>query len=291
MCILLLALGTAPYPVVAFQNRDEFFSRPSLPLCRTDSGVVAPLDALSGGTWFASKNRRFSAVTNVTNVEASTQRDSRPSRGHLPIGFVEHGFEWVRACHLELELLLDDSRLRDFAPFNLVCVELDENANAKAAIFSNDGDNVLETPLPPFGYFCVSNQPYGVRPEWDKVTASHAHPSLDKVSACLNEFQTLVPHRCRPLPELTPAAALVESYLHDVAQFMCRGPRWDKPPKFEDERSRIVNIPFGRWPDYGTRSQTAVFFSPTGDGVMFHREVHPGGDIGDAVWTSLSLKC
>lgn len=92
MCIAYLALATDPqWPLFIAANRDEFHSRPTLPLgpWPTQPDIYAGLDLEAGGTWFAiSKKGRFALLTNHRNLNQESSIAQR-SRGFLCKEFVE----------------------------------------------------------------------------------------------------------------------------------------------------------------------------------------------------------
>ncbi|MBK8970516.1 MAG: NRDE family protein [Hahellaceae bacterium] len=74
MCLIVFAYGVHPrYPLVLAANRDEFFSRPTLPLHEWEdgSGIIAGRDLQGGGTWLGlARSGRFAALTNVRRLPA-----------------------------------------------------------------------------------------------------------------------------------------------------------------------------------------------------------------------------
>lgn len=66
MCVAAIAWAAHPrWRLVAIGNRDEFHERPTAPLHRWASGVIAGRDEQAGGTWLGvSEAGRFGLVTN-----------------------------------------------------------------------------------------------------------------------------------------------------------------------------------------------------------------------------------
>ncbi len=91
MCLIALAWKSHPrWRLLLAANRDEFHDRPSAALARwPDSahGLSGGRDLRSGGTWLAVDARgRLAAVTNVRDPHAA---QDGPSRGGLPVAFLE----------------------------------------------------------------------------------------------------------------------------------------------------------------------------------------------------------
>lgn len=85
MCVAAIALNAhSDWRLVAVGNRDEFHSRPALPLDRwsDDSGIIAGRDLKAGGTWLGvSEEGRFALLTNFRDPVG--YRSDRASRGGL----------------------------------------------------------------------------------------------------------------------------------------------------------------------------------------------------------------
>lgn len=99
MCLIVVAFRPGS-PLLVLANREEYYSRPSLPAHWKD-GVLAGRDLLSGGTWLGvTRDGRFAAVTN----------DHRGAgQGSLSRG------------NLVLEALRQEPDLtRDYSPFSLM---------------------------------------------------------------------------------------------------------------------------------------------------------------------------
>ena len=105
-------------PLLLVANRDEFYSRPALPLHWWDPAVngteiLAGKDLQGGGTWLGvSRSGRLAALTNYRSTQAS--RPDTPSRGELVAGFL-HGV-------LDAPTYLNElaQHCSDYNPFNLL---------------------------------------------------------------------------------------------------------------------------------------------------------------------------
>jgi len=67
MCVAAIAFQAHPrWRLVVIGNRDEFHERPTAPLSRWDSGVMAGRDLQAGGTWLGvAENGHVALVTNL----------------------------------------------------------------------------------------------------------------------------------------------------------------------------------------------------------------------------------
>jgi uncharacterized protein with NRDE domain len=85
MCLILFAYENHPqYRLVVAANRDEFYSRPTLPagFWPESPNILAGRDLKEGGTWMGiTTSGRFAALTNYRDP-ASNKKEA-PSRGHL----------------------------------------------------------------------------------------------------------------------------------------------------------------------------------------------------------------
>ncbi len=94
MCLIAFAWGADErFPFVVAANRDEFLTRPTVPLSQWISPggacVLAGRDLRDGGTWMGfSPNGRFAMLTNVRDPKA-TPPEHAISRGSLPLAWLE----------------------------------------------------------------------------------------------------------------------------------------------------------------------------------------------------------
>ncbi len=103
-----------PVPLIVAANRDEFYDRPTAPLTWWEGQrILAGQDLWSGGTWMGvSRDGRFVAITNFR--EAERARNGAPSRGFIPLHFLEAGgstadfLGWLR------------KEAKRYAPFNVL---------------------------------------------------------------------------------------------------------------------------------------------------------------------------
>ncbi|KAL2538462.1 hypothetical protein Fot_19853 [Forsythia ovata] len=89
MCISVFIWNSHPlYPLLLLLNRDEYHSRPTLPLGWWEDGeILGGRDGEAGGTWLAcTKNGRLAFVTNVRELKSNFQAKSR---GDLPVRFLK----------------------------------------------------------------------------------------------------------------------------------------------------------------------------------------------------------
>ena len=90
MCLILFAHRAHPaYPLVVAANRDEWFTRPTLPAAFWPDApqVFAGRDLEHRGTWLGVTRRgRFAALTNFR--DPGSNRAEAPSRGELVSEFL-----------------------------------------------------------------------------------------------------------------------------------------------------------------------------------------------------------
>jgi uncharacterized protein with NRDE domain len=150
MCVAAAAFRAHPrWRLVVFGNRDEFHERPTAPLSRWESGVMAGRDLQAGGTWLgAADNGHVALVTNL-RVEGYPQAHLA-SRGALVT-------EWLAGR--------EPAAPETMNPFNLF------HANAEAAWHLTNHPAPLRRALPP-GIHGLSN---GAHDEpWGKTRALEA---------------------------------------------------------------------------------------------------------------------
>ena len=135
MCVAAIAWQAHPrWRLVAIANRDEYHARPTAPLARWDSGILAGRDLEAGGTWLGVRpDGRFALVTNF-RVDGFPQA-RRPSRGALVADWLEER---------------ESRSLAGMNPFHLVCLD------AGSAWHVTNHPQPLRTALAP-GIHGVSN--------------------------------------------------------------------------------------------------------------------------------------
>ena len=154
MCVAAAAFRAHPrWRLVVIGNRDEFHARPTAPLARWPSGVIAGRDLQAGGTWLGvNEAGRFALVTNL-------RVDGYPlphlaSRGALVT-------DWLAGA--------EPAAPETMNPFNLFM------ADAHTASHLTNHPGVRRLPLAP-GIHGLSNGPYEA--PWAKTraleTALHA---------------------------------------------------------------------------------------------------------------------
>lgn len=91
MCLITFSYQTdAEYPFVLLANRDESFSRPSLPIHEwaAPTSIIGGRDLEKGGAWLAfSKSGKFAALTNYPFT--GRQVDAPISRGRLITDYLD----------------------------------------------------------------------------------------------------------------------------------------------------------------------------------------------------------
>ena len=145
MCVAAIAWAAHPrWRLVAIGNRDEFHARPTAPLHRWASGMIAGRDEQAGGTWLGvSEAGRFGLVTNY-RVEGYPL-PHLASRGELVTN-------WLTG-----QPLGDTAGMN---PFNLILTGPD------GASFLTNHPRPIRQALPP-GIHGLSNGPFDQ--PWDKT--------------------------------------------------------------------------------------------------------------------------
>jgi uncharacterized protein with NRDE domain len=90
MCLIIFSYNMHPrYRLIFAANRDEYYNRPTGPLCFWDDApdVLAGRDLKHNGTWLGvSRTGRIAAITNFR--DPGFQIENAPSRGHLVSNFL-----------------------------------------------------------------------------------------------------------------------------------------------------------------------------------------------------------
>ncbi|UCS95317.1 NRDE family protein [Echinicola marina] len=156
MCLITFAWKTHPkYSLILVANRDEFFTRPTLPLFQWENGIYAGKDLKAGGTWMGIHPRgRFAALTNYRDLK--NQKAQAQSRGGLVLDFLK-GTSSPKSYLAEVEAKQDQ-----FDGFNLLVGNQEE-----MWYLSNYGESPVEIPA---GIHGLSNSFINV--PWKKVRES-----------------------------------------------------------------------------------------------------------------------
>jgi uncharacterized protein with NRDE domain len=90
MCLIIFSYDMHPrYRLIFAANRDEYYNRPTAPLCFWDDapGILAGRDLKGNGTWLGvTRTGRIAAITNFR--EPGVEIKNAPSRGHLVSDFL-----------------------------------------------------------------------------------------------------------------------------------------------------------------------------------------------------------
>jgi uncharacterized protein with NRDE domain len=90
MCLIIFSYDMHPrYRLIFTANRDEYYNRPTSPLCFWDDApdILAGRDLKGNGTWLGvTRTGRIAAITNFR--EPGFQIENAPSRGHLVSNFL-----------------------------------------------------------------------------------------------------------------------------------------------------------------------------------------------------------
>lgn len=163
MCLIVFAWQVHPlYPLVLAANRDEYFSRPSLPLgyWKDLPDVLGGRDIEKGGSWLATHaDGRWAAVTNFR--EGTAPAPSNLSRGHLVMNYVssnERARDYVRQV---------SEPLVEYPGCNLL---VGDNDTLFFVSNRSQGFHRTETQLVPAGVHGLSN--HTLDTPWPKVERS-----------------------------------------------------------------------------------------------------------------------
>ena len=145
MCLILLSWQQQPeHPLIVAANRDEFYSRPTLPAnyWPEHPQILAGRDLEFGGSWLGiSRNGRFAAVTNLREVESTGER----SRGDLVKNFLLT--DTNTAKHLD-QL---EAAKANYRPFNFIAFD------GKTLGYSNNAEPGWQSL--PQGSYAIGNFP------------------------------------------------------------------------------------------------------------------------------------
>lgn len=222
MCLILIAHhpGTeAPLTVLA--NRDEFYTRPSLPAepWQECPELVAGRDLVSGGTWFGACRDRWAAVTNFREGARNRDVHSSKSRGWLVR-------DYLCGSAAPADFLARIENKSEFAGFNLLL----GNAGELWYLSSHTTGARLLSP----GFYGLSN--HLLDTPWPKVI--HGKTGLKRLVGQSTfhyeaAFALLADTRCATDDKLPDTGIPLE---------------WE----------RALSAIFVRMPDYGTRCSTIL---------------------------------
>ncbi len=227
MCLVLVAWRVHPdYPLVVAANRDEFFSRPTVPAMFWSDApqVLAGRDLEAGGTWMGvTHGGRFAALTNFR--DPAQMRKSAPSRGRLVADFLTGN----EASGAYISHVADAGRQCN--GYNLLA------GDGESLWWSSNIDGESR-PLAP-GVYGVSN--HLLDTPWPKVGAG----------------KTALARALSDLPDDTSLFALLrDDGIHPDENLPQTG--------ISLEWERLLSSAFVKSPDYGTRSSTLLLMDTAG---------------------------
>ncbi|SDH43116.1 NRDE family protein [Alteribacillus bidgolensis] len=243
MCLIVFGYGVhKDYPLIVAANRDEFYSRPTVPLHHWPrSPIKAGKDKEKGGTWMGvTESGRFAAIT---NVRASKQNPAKYSRGEIVKGFLEaedpHTF--LEECNVHNE---------DFDGYNLI------SGNSSQLYYSTNQDKHSKHKLKK-GVYGLSNA--FLNTPWPKVV-----DAKKKFTSILKK-QT---------------ASFSPEPLFEMLSDTNEADEKDLPETGVDRQLEKKLSPlFIRMKGYGTRSQTVLVFTKKGEVIMEERTYSENGHI------------
>lgn len=240
MCLVAVAWKIHPrWRLLVAGNRDEFHSRPTAALAEwPGSGIRAGHDLKSGGTWMGLDGRGRVAV--VTNVRDPLAASSGPSRGALPLGFLETDADVF--AHVETLKAL----VGEFAPFNLLL------ADADACIYVGNHPRAEQRAVAP-GVHGMSNGGFDV--VW---------PKTRKLRGAMEKWIDIGRDDFGPLWD-----ALADESIAPDAELPDTG--------VGREMERMLSAAFIRGATYGTRASTIIAIDYEGKGWICERRFGPGG--------------
>lgn len=241
MCLVAIAWKVHPrWRLLLAGNRDEFHARPTAPLAHwaDASGIRAGRDLRSGGTWVGIDGRGRCAV--VTNVRDPLAGGGGPSRGQLPVGFLESD----AAALAQAESLAAGAR--DFAPFNLLLADADE------CVYLGNHPRVERRAIAR-GVHGMSNGGFDVAWPKTRVLCTAMRQWIEDGS---EDFEPL--WRALADERIAPVDALPDTGV---------GIEWE----------RRLSSAFIRGADYGTRASTIIAIDHAGKGWIAERRFGPDG--------------
>lgn len=240
MCLILVAWQSHPdYPLVVAANRDEFYSRPSLPAgpWSESPDIVGGRDLEAGGTWLGFRHVgsdfRFAAVTNVR--EPGVAKGER-SRGQLPQDFLLG----TQSAGNFVQAIASDA----YSGFNLLCADRD------ALWYASNRESAPRRLTP--GIYGLSN--HRLDTPWPKLLTAR------------RRFADALQH----LPDTT---ALFELLADASIVADAELPMTGVPLPWE----RLLSAIFVKSPDYGTRASTVLLQRTDGHLRFSERGFGPNG--------------
>ncbi|NDK38059.1 NRDE family protein [Pseudoxanthomonas gei] len=241
MCLVALAWKTHPrWRWLMAGNRDELHARPTAPLAewRLPAGVKAGRDLRSGGTWVGADARGRCAV--VTNVRDPLAASTGPSRGQLPVRFLQGG----RDALATTTALASDAA--GYAPFNLLLVDAD------ACAYLGNHPRLEQHAIAP-GIHGMSNGGFDV-----------AWPKTRRLCGALEKWIDSGEEDLAPLWNALADERIAEdSALPDTGVGI--------------ELERLLSAAFIRGQAYGTRASTLIAIDYEGRGFISERRFGPNG--------------
>jgi len=247
MCLLAVAFHKHPEaPLIVASNRDEYYSRPTMPMhWWDDAPVLAGRDLQASGTWMGvTRGGRFAAITNYRNVPESGKTPERPlSRGKLVTDFLcaaEPAARWAR-----------DMRpvLADYGEFNLLVYDGCE------LLYLNNYHDDQARKLEP-GFYALSNSL--LDSPWPKVdyARQRLQASVERAAQVDDDV----------IAGLLDNLALQQTYAPHLL------PNTGVPQEWEE----ILSSPFIVAPGYGTRASTVLAMFATGGVKVVERSFEAG---------------
>ena len=242
MCLIVFAWRPDhAQPLVVAANRDEFHSRPSLPLgCWEDAPwIIGGRDLQAGGTWMGVTARgRFAALT---NIRAPGQAIGPRSRGELPE-------QYLRGNLPPADYLAELAERRgEYAGFNLLV------GDRQTLWYLNSHDGQLQALQA--GVYGLSNA--GLDTPWPKLRKARA--------ALADALDQPEPERLLALlADAEPAAE------HEL-------PQTGVPLEWERRLSSV----FIASAEYGTRASTALIRHADGSLDIVERSFGPDGPLNE----------
>ncbi|MBE7437874.1 MAG: NRDE family protein [Spirochaetales bacterium] len=187
MCLVAFSLNDHPlYRLVLIANRDEFYSRPTLPAAfHSGDFVFSGRDLLGGGTWLGvNRLGQMAAITNIRHPDFF--KPARRSRGELVLEFLQSGLE----PQAFMERIRPVSHL--YGGFNLLLFSAEE------ALAFHSATGELQKILS--GKHALSN--HALNTDWPKVR--RARQILEDSSANPEELLTAFKDARQALPDELP---------------------------------------------------------------------------------------